>query len=504
MKSALPLAVVLLALTCSCAPGEDPPARTRPAALAGQWYPSDPDALRGAVQRYMAGEGARAEGRLAALVVPHAGYVYSGAVAGSAWRLVPRGAFDRVVLLGPSHYGRFAGFSLPETDAFATPLGAVRLDATVCDALRAHPLHARADRAHDPEHCIEIQLPFLQAVLPEARIVPILIGAVGGESATGIAAALAAQVTPRTLVVISTDFTHYGPNFDYVPFRADVAANLRKLDMGAVEKILARDGPGFDAYCAETQATICGRGPISILLRMLAAESRGVLVKYDTSGRMTGDYSTSVSYVSLAFTLPATSASAGGLTDAEKRFLLRLARQSIEQRLTGGRAPEPDLSAFGPQSALRRKGGAFVTLKKGGQLRGCIGRIAQPGQADVPPLYETVRRMSVESATADPRFPPVTAQELKGIEIEISALTPAEPVSGPEGFQVGRHGIIIRKGFSGAVFLPQVATEQGWTRDETLAHLCRKAGLPADEWKRPGMTFHVFTAEVFGEDALHP
>lgn len=519
MRAAFLIPLVLTGVV-SCAPaGEEKMERVRASALAGSWYPGDKAALKAAVEGYLAAEGAAVEGRVGALVVPHAGYVYSGRVAGSGWRLPKREAYDRVILMGPSHHGRFRGFCVADFDAFATPLGLVPLDKPACDALRTDRAHVSAERAHIPEHCLEIQLPFIQTVLPGVKIVPILIGSIDGESAAGIAAAVSAQVTPRTLVVVSTDFTHYGPNYDYVPFRENVAAKLRALDMGAVDAILAKDAGRFDAYCAGKQATICGRSPLSVLLRMLPAGAKGTLVKYDTSGHVTGDYANSVSYVSMAFTWPATAKgepakaeaapapavkpAAKGLTDDEKKFLLRLARRSIESRLAGGKDGEPDLGAFGADAMLRRKCGAFVTLKKHGELRGCIGRIAQPGTEDsVPPLYQTIRLMSVESATGDPRFPPVTAAEMKEIEIEISALTPAEPISGPAEFQVGRDGIIIRKGYSGAVFLPQVAPEQGWDRDQTLSHLCRKAGLPVDEWKKPGMKFFTFTAQVFDEGML--
>ena len=519
MKATFLVPLVLIAVL-SCAPAaEEKAERVRASALAGSWYPGEKAALKAAVEGCLAAEGAPVEGRIGALVVPHAGYVYSGRVAGSAWRLPKRDACDRVILLGPSHHGRFRGFCVADFDAFATPLGLVPLDKPACDALRTDRAHVAAGRAHVPEHCLEIQLPFIQSVLPGVKIVPILIGEIDAASGAGIAAAVSAQVTPRTLVVVSTDFTHYGPNYDYVPFRDNVAANLRTLDMGAVDLILAKDADRFDAYCADKRATICGRSPLSVLLRMLPPGAKGTLIKYDTSGHVTGDYANSVSYVSMAFTWPATAKTepakaeaasapaarpaAKGLTDDEKEFLLRLARRTIEGRLAGVKDSDPDLSAFGPDAMLRRKCGAFVTLKKHGDLRGCIGRIAQPGTEDsVPPLYQTIRLMSVESATADPRFPPVTPAELKDIEIEISALTPAEPVSGPADFQVGRDGIIIRKGYFGAVFLPQVAPEQGWDRDQTLSHLCRKAGLPADEWKKPGMKFFTFTAQVFDEGML--
>jgi len=480
----------------------------RPPALAGTWYPGRKAQLVRKVDGLLEGAGKpKARGRLCALIAPHAGYAYSGRVAGHSFGQIGGRKFGRVIVLAPSHHARFRGFSIMDVDAYETPLGQVPLDRDVCDALARSKLHVRADRYHSSEHSIEIELPFLQRTLGKFQLVPILVGGLGAGDADEIAKAIEPYMSPETLVLVSSDFTHYGRRFAYAPFTTNVEDNLRKLDMGAVDLILRKDAAGYARYLTETRATICGRNPIAILLRLLPDDAKGELLKYDTSGRITGDWTNSVSYVSIAFTAPAgrgnptMNETQGVLNVEEKKTLLRLARSAIDAYLRTARPPTVDGSRLPPR--LKARAGAFVTLKKDGRLRGCIGRIGYPEIADrLPPLYETISLMAIQSATGDYRFPPVRKREMKGIHIEISVLSIAKEVGGPADFEVGELGIIIRKGRRSAVFLPQVAPEQGWTRDQTLRQLCRKAGLPEDEWTKPGMEFFVFTAQVFDESLL--
>ena len=489
----------------------------RPPAVAGQFYPGDAKALRATVEACLAdAPAAEFKGRLMALIAPHAGYEFSGKVAGWSFKQLRKGQFQRVIVLGPSHYGGFRGFSIMDAGAFATPLGDVPLDRPVCVKLSAHELHARADDAQAREHSIEAELPFLQVALGEFQLVPIMVGYLAPGDAEKIAAALREYLTPSTLLVVSSDFTHYGRSYGYVPFTEDIEQNLRKLDMGAVDLIVGKDYEGYVKYMRNPAPTICGRFPIEVLLKLLPAEAEGRLLKYDTSGRITGDWSLSVSYVSAIFTVPADwkPAQAGkpaaaapaeekALTAAEQKTLLKIARDTLEAFVRTGRAPEISPEKYALTPALQAECGAFVTLnKKNEGLRGCIGNIGYaepPLRRGLMPLYRTVAQMAVEASSEDPRFTPVRAGELKDIELEISVLSLARQVRGPEDFQVGRDGIIIRKEGGGAVFLPQVAPEQHWTREQTLDNLCLKAGWPPHEWKKPGMAFYTFTAQVFAE-----
>jgi len=481
-------------------------------AVAGSFYPADAKALRATVEACMAeAPAAEFQGRLLALISPHAGYEYCGKVAGCSFKQVRKGAFQRVIVLGPSHYGAFRGFSIMDVGAYRTPLGDVPLDRPACAKLAAHELHVRAEEFQAREHSVEVELPFLQAALGEFRLVPILVGYLDPGDAEKIAAALREYLTPSTLLVVSSDFTHYGRSYGYVPFTEDIEQNLRKLDMGAVDLIVGKDYDGYVKYMRSPAPTICGRFPIEVMLKLLPAEAQGRLLKYDTSGRVTGDFTLSVSYVSAMFSVPADWRPAAAaappeekaLTAAEQKTLLQIARDTLEAFVRTGRAPEIAADRYALTPALQAECGAFVTLnKKNEGLRGCIGNI---GYAEPPlrhglmPLYQTVAQMAVAAASEDPRFDRVRAGELKDIELEVSVLSLARQVRGPEDFEVGRNGIIIRKGGGGAVFLPQVAPEQHWTREQTLDNLCLKAGWPTDEWRKPGMAFYTFTAQVFGE-----
>jgi AmmeMemoRadiSam system protein B len=276
--------------------------------VAGGWYPADPSELGsqldGFLERRESTKPARSPaGDTVALIAPHAGYVYSGAIAGAGFRLLRGSGASRVLLVGPSHHASFQGAALPEAESYATPLGEVAIDGGAVARLGGLPGMSVDNRPFRPEHCLEMEIPFLQRVLaPGWKLLPVLIG--GGsrpDSCARVAESLAAVVDDSTLLVVSSDFTHFGPRFGYTPFRDDVPRRLRELDLGAVQKILDFDRAGFESYVDRTGATICGRRPIEVLLGLLPDDVEGSLVAYDTSGRITGDWVHSVSYASLAF-----------------------------------------------------------------------------------------------------------------------------------------------------------------------------------------------------------
>ncbi len=287
-------------------PGE-PPAGTSVLgpAVAGTWYPEDAHDLVSEVDRHLAA--GTTAGGAAALIAPHAGFAYSGAVAGRGFAHAVGARVDRVVLIGPSHYAAFAGGAAPRADFYRTPLGDVRIDRLAVDVLEGRPGLRLDDGPFRREHSLEAELPFLQRGLaPGWKLVPVLIGAgTRREAGARVADALRPLLGPRTLVVISSDFTHFGPRFGYVPFDDDVPARIERLDTGAIERILAWDVAGFEDYTAATGATICGRDAIGVLLRLMPAPLRGTIAAYDTSGRITGDWVHSVSYASIVFRSPA-------------------------------------------------------------------------------------------------------------------------------------------------------------------------------------------------------
>lgn len=279
-------------------------------AVAGRWYPSDAVRLAGEIDALLDRASAPDDGGAApirAVVAPHAGLVYSGAVAASAFAALRGRTVSRVLLIGTSHYESYSGARLPAATSYRTPLGPIELDREALDALATHSPFSVDDGPFVPEHALEAEMPFLQRTLEGPfRLLPVLLGGpTGGATLDAVATGLRPWIDERTLLVVSTDFTHYGRRFGYLPFEDDVDAKLRELDLGAVDCLRQLDPDRFHAYVERTGATICGRTALRVLLRLLPADSRATLAGYDTSGRMTGDWSHTVSYASLVFHGPA-------------------------------------------------------------------------------------------------------------------------------------------------------------------------------------------------------
>jgi AmmeMemoRadiSam system protein A len=311
---------------------------------------------------------------------------------------------------------------------------------------------------------------------------------------------LKSLVDNDTLVVASSDFVHYGSNYGYTPFEENIPEQIKKLDMGAFEYIANLDPKGFLEYKQKTGATICGYIPIAILLTMCEKPAKAELLKYATSGEMMGDFTNSVSYLVVAFSgkwnreNPMEQENQiTKLSQTDKEQLLQLARRSLEFYLKAKNPPTVSDVGVEITDAMKREGAAFVTLKKDRMLRGCIGDIMPRG-----PLYESVIRNAVNAGVNDWRFPPVTGAEVNQLVFEISALSVPEPIASADQIRIGTDGVILRKEGRSAVFLPQVAPEQGWDVNQMLSHLSVKAGLSADAWKQDTQ-FLVFQADVFSE-----
>ncbi len=476
------------------------PPRVMQSSLAGTWYPASAEALRAAIAQLLPRPAPDAATNICAALVPHAGYQFSGRVAAQVLaRLDPR-AYDRVVLLAPSHYLPLRNaVSVPDITHCGTPLGEAAMDLGFLARVRGLPGVVCDMRAHDREHAVQIQIPLLQTLFGERlRLAPIVVGQMTPGAALGFSHHLRRLLDARTLVLASSDFTHYGPSFEYVPFTEDVPQRIEALDRRVFERFAAGDLKGFWEVFEETGATVCGRCAIAILMGMLPAGARPFDVAYDTSGRMLQDWENSVSYfgalVEGAWPAAAAAGSAAAiLPDAARADLLRLARATLESVVRGGDMPMPEESGITLTAPLRQTMGGFVTLTIKGELRGCIGEIL-PRR----PIWEAVREQTVNAACNDPRFSAVTKREAKDIRIEISALTPPRAVASWHEIEVGRHGVVLNRHGRSAVFLPQVAPEQGWDRDTMLTHLARKAGLPDDAW-RTSCDFMVFEATVFHE-----
>jgi AmmeMemoRadiSam system protein B len=273
--------------------------------LAGTWYPADAEVLRADIRRMLdAVEPPNPTAApVQALIEPHAGYMYSGQVAAAGFSLLQGRRFERVILIGPSHHEAFQGVAVPSATDYSTPLGSIPLDQPGIRSLDGKPGFLSTNGPFQKEHCLEIELPFLQETLePGWHLLPLLVGYDFGHGTEDMAASAIRRLTgPDTLLVASSDFTHYGHNFGYVPFEENVPERLRKLDLGAVDKIVSGDRGGFRGYVQKTGATICGRHAIDLLMNLLPESSRCHLVSYNTSGQITGDWSHSVSYATLAF-----------------------------------------------------------------------------------------------------------------------------------------------------------------------------------------------------------
>ena len=523
------LAVALAAAPVAIGPAPSLAARTRPPALAGSWYPEGRASLVAAAHFLMRlAAGAPTPGaKPVALVVPHAGWSYSGLAAATAFRLLKPGDFERVVVLAPSHHGSFRGYALDDATAYRTPMGDIALCDGALAALQGADARVVAG-VTESEHAVEIELPFLQAALGRFCLVPVLVGNTDEDLEHAFARRLATLDDGRTLFVFSSDFAHYGPRFDIQPIgplSPTVKEKVRAMDDRAATLLARVDGRGFRDYLRETGDTICGRNGLATMLELLpriAPKARAAPLAHYASGDLPGmPDDSSVSYVAMAFLREAPADASFGpplvapprledsppdtpsLSSADGARLVRLARAALTTHFLERDDLGRELAAFPKGPDRERRQGVFVTLNRKdpaearaqGRLRGCIG---QP-EPTFPLYYGTVQA-ALDAALRDPRFEPVAAAELGRLEIEVTVLSPRKPVASWRDIRIGTHGIVLQKGGKAALFLPQVAPEQGWTIDETLTALSEKAGLPPDGWKS-GASFSVFTGQAFEE---HP
>ena len=493
----------------------------RDTTLAGTWFPADPVLLAEQLEAWgheTADVPPHPAQPPAAVLVPHAGYAYSGRVAAAVYARLDPSAYDQVLIMAPSHRVRLPlAVSVEPAGMVRTPGGPVMFDADMARQLAALPGATHLPAAHAGEHSLDIQLPLLRHFLlekqPGIRVGGLVVGQWrwdGGRERRAMAhfaAALRRVLTPRTLVIISTDFTHYGRQFGYEPFTSHIEAGLHALDHAVFRAFAANDSAQFDAVMEETGATVCGKAPMALLLAALPEYAEIVELVYATSGQLTGDWRHSVSYLGAAlwadWNAPvkpevnamlhdSASTQPTPLADHEAALLLRFARTALDYAVRNKRpmAPPAGLDGDALPASFDEKRGAFVTLHHHGELRGCIGEILPQR-----PLALVVAERAHDSALRDRRFAPVTESELPELDLEVSVLSPPWAVASTDDIELGTHGIILQKQGRSAVFLPQVAPEQGWDLPTTLTHLARKAGLPHDAW-RQGAEFFVFTAQV--------
>ena len=464
----------------------------RPATQAGRFYESDARLLSHEVDSLLARHAQRSDDEdVAALIVPHAGYYFSGNVAASAYaRLNPEKKYKRIFLLGPSHHEWLDGASVNgEVDYYATPLGDVKVDReTARQLIQADSVFSYQPKAHDREHCLEVQLPFLQRHLGEVPpIVPIIISTNDYSKLKRMAEVLKPWFTEENLFIISSDFSHY-PSYEDA-YEVD-AKTGEAVASGDVEQFIATIEANARSGKRNLSTSACGEFPIITLMLMLNGQYQVKHIMYQNSGDIDNyDHSRVVGYHSFAFIRNGQTRTNTEFTLSyeEKQMLKKIAYTSIKDSLNG-----KPISMFNHQSSiLNQKCGAFVSLHKQGRLRGCIGHFGE----DVP-LHEIVAEMARAAAFEDPRFPPLHREELGDIDIEISVLTPMRRIQSLDDFQLHKHGIYIRKGYRSGTFLPQVADEVNWTKEEFVGHCSQdKAGLGWNGWRDAEL--YVYEAIVF-------
>lgn len=456
---------------------------------AGTWYPGAPAELEQLLDELFETSEERTgtalpRGALAA-VVPHAGLVYSGSVAAASWRAVAAARPARVVLLGFLHAGGPPEVIQPRIAAYSTPLGRVPVDLSGFD-FPAMPAAAASD------HSLEIQLPFLQRLLPGVPVAPLYIGSAHERVRRQAAARIAAALRPGDVLVASTDLTHYGRRFGFTPFPLDsgTAASLHELDREVIDAASSLEPAFFLSELRRTGSTTCGVAPVSLLLEILGLLEQGgeeifqATLDYMTSGDLNGDYSLSVGYAALGYFREGSfylgEAAQQALLDSAEATLRQLRERGIERPVES----EAELEE------LDRRGGVFVSLHQKGELFGCIGRLGDDDtyRAAVPEL--------ALSALHDPRFPTRTTAP-PDLDIEISILTPFKRLPEARRFRLGEHGGYIECWGRRGLLLPQVGRGRPVSAEWFLDALAQKAGLPAGAWKKPEAKLWVFRAQVF-------
>ncbi|MFZ2456898.1 MAG: AmmeMemoRadiSam system protein B [Candidatus Altiarchaeia archaeon] len=462
----------------------------RESVIAGSWYPGKKEDLAKLIDSFLGNADNAGLGDVKALIAPHAGYAYSGQVAAHAYKQIAGKEYKKVMILAPSHHVGFRGASIPDYTYFETPLGEIKVSSAAGSLKKESKLIQSIDLIEEKEHSLEIQLPFLQKVLGSGfELIPMVVGDLSEKDRTDLAELLTKHLDDETLLVVSTDLSHYYPYDTAALMDTECTDAITDLDIEAAEG-----------------CEMCGMNPVLVLLEIAKKLNWNAhLLKYANSGDATGDTSGVVGYAAIAFysgkkegNKGNKKGAAGDLNNAEKKYLLGLARETIENYVKSGEVTEPHTD----DRKLKETRGAFVTLEKKGQLRGCIGHIVP-----VQPLFLDVRDNAISAATEDPRFRQVVEEELDKIEIEISVLTFPEEIKTKsaketlEAIKPGIDGIILEYKGRGATYLPQV-WEQLPGKEEFLDSLCMKAGLSPGDWKQKDAKISRYQVQAFKESDL--
>jgi len=467
--------------------GQSIQADTRKPVWAGRFYPSDPSELNQMIEK-LTHAAQKSPGikfpasKLKALIMPHAGYIYSGLTAAHAVKVLRPNTFSKVILMGPDHRVGMDYVALSQVDAYETPLGKVALHNDT-QKLRRHSSVFKTSRLSDQaEHSVEVILPFLQYYLKHFELIPLVVGQIHYQT---VVTYIAPLLDDKTLLVASSDLSHY------LKYRA-----AQDTDKHTIDLILNKDIQALE----KKDNAACGLIPVQIILDLAKKYNwTPVLLHQSNSGDTAGDKTRVVGYATIAFfgETKMTSNQKDQLTASQGETLLKLARATIAKKM--GKKVEPPSDDALKDEALQINKGTFVTLNINGQLRGCIGSLV--GQA---PLVKNVADNALNAAFHDPRFSPLSADEYDNIHVEVSVLTEPQPLEYTDTndllskLKAHVHGVILRKGYASATFLPQV-WDQLPSHETFLSHLCLKAGLPGDTWKKDHLEIQTYTVQYFEE-----
>ena len=471
--------------------------RTRKPAVSGRWYPSDPNELKNELGEYLNQvrlNEKQCEIDPLGIIVPHAGYMFSAPVAAYSYKLLEGKEYDTVIILGSSHHYFEDVVTVYDGDYLQTPLGEVAVDKEITEVLIDQDERIGFyDKIHQPEHSNEVQLPFLQYILKDFKVVSILTSTNDRQllnKTSQILYEIIKNSKKRILLVNSTDMSHYH-SYD----------NAKQIDRKTIELILAEDWQELRKKISYRECELCGFMAFEIFQQIMEKSGSGKphLLHYANSGDAHPEYGLDqvVGYGAIVFPRneePAQksgSKTENGIKEKDKVWLLNLARRSIMSSLNNEseRLPIPE------NRFLSEKRAVFVTLHKNGELRGCIGHMIARDK-----LYQAVWEMARSAAFNDPRFPKVGKSEMNDINIEISILTPMKKISSIDEIVMGRDGVMIQQGYRSGVFLPQVAKETGWDKETFLQHLCSsKAMLPAKAYLDPQTDIFIFQVDDFKE-----
>jgi len=416
--------------------------------VAGQFYPASPSQLTSMIEELVDKEAVKEE--VIGLVSPHAGYIYSGPVAGAA---ISKIKFkDTFVIMGPNHTGSGKPLSIMTEGTWKTPLGDVEIDSELGKQILTMSSHLQADEgAHLYEHSIEVQIPFLQYFKRDIKIVPIVLSYVTGAAYKEIGKEIAKAIKESNrgvVIMASSDMTHY-----------ESQESAREKDTQAIEAMLDLNEDELLRRVDELKISMCGYAPAVSLIS--AAKELGAtgaeLVRYQTSGDTTGDYSSVVGYA--------------GIIIKGMSPIAKLAKETVETFVKEGKVPKPE--ELTPE--MKQKAGVFVSIHKSGELRGCIGTF-EPMKLNIA---EEIMSNAISSATRDPRFPPIAPSELKDLDYSVDVLTKPEPIDSKDQLDPKKYGVIVEAGFRQGLLLPAL---EGVDSVEYQIDICRqKAGIMPDE-----------------------